>query len=91
LNKSDEFSTFLFVFQRALDRSADDIWNNSLKTGIQNILNKQVPELNFEELYRNVYGMVLHKYGDKVYMNTKELIAEHLNQQVREMMTLFFS
>ena len=34
--------------------------------------------LSFEELYRNAYNMVLHKYGDLLYQGLCEVVDEHL-------------
>ena len=44
--------------------------------------------LSFEELYRNAYTMVLHKHGDKLYSGLREVVAEHLNDKVQQV--LFF-
>uniref|UniRef100_A0A1I8F476 CULLIN_2 domain-containing protein n=1 Tax=Macrostomum lignano TaxID=282301 RepID=A0A1I8F476_9PLAT len=34
--------------------------------------------LSFEELYRNAYTLVLHKYGEKLYSGTRDVVAEHM-------------
>jgi len=34
--------------------------------------------LSFEELYRNAYNMVLHKYGDMLYDGLKGVVNDHL-------------
>uniref|UniRef100_A0A914HNV9 Cullin family profile domain-containing protein n=1 Tax=Globodera rostochiensis TaxID=31243 RepID=A0A914HNV9_GLORO len=38
----------------------------------------------FEELYRNAYTMVLHKHGDKLYEGLKEVVREHLQTRIRD-------
>ncbi len=71
------------------DRYLNAIWNTSLKTAIQEILKKN-PSSQFEELYRNAYTMVVHKYGEKLYTGTQEVILEHLVQEVRYVITALF-
>lgn len=62
----------------------NNIWNNTLKTAIQEIQKKNNSGLSFEELYRNAYTMVLHKHGEKLYMGTREVVADHLINKVRQ-------
>ncbi|MEW5303513.1 MAG: hypothetical protein WDW36_006197 [Sanguina aurantia] len=45
---------------------ADKTWK-VLEDAIQEIHNQNASGLSFEELYRNAYNMVLHKYGDRLY------------------------
>src|SRR5271155_2287403 len=66
------------------DEYMNDIWNKSLKTAIQEIQKKNNSGLNFEELYRNAYTMVLHKHGEKLYTGTREVVTDHLVQKVRQ-------
>ncbi|CAF0923855.1 unnamed protein product [Didymodactylos carnosus] len=66
------------------DRYVNGIWNQSLKTAIQEIQKKNNSGLSFEELYRNAYTMVLHKHGEKLYTGTREVVTEHLVQKVRQ-------
>ena len=40
--------------------------------------------LSFEELYRNAYNMVLHKFGDKLYSGLTETITLHLKSVAGE-------
>uniref|UniRef100_A0A6B2KYR3 Cullin family profile domain-containing protein n=1 Tax=Arcella intermedia TaxID=1963864 RepID=A0A6B2KYR3_9EUKA len=51
-----------------------------LKNAINEIHRKNASGLSFEELYRNAYNMVLHKYGDKLYNNLKAVVDEHLKK-----------
>ncbi|KAL3106907.1 hypothetical protein niasHT_010822 [Heterodera trifolii] len=55
-----------------------------LRKAIQEIQRKNNSGLSFEELYRNAYTMVLHKHGDKLYEGLKEVVREHLQTKVRE-------
>ena len=34
--------------------------------------------LNAQELYRNAYNLVLHKYGELLYNGVQGVVAEHL-------------
>ena len=57
------------------------IWAG-LKAAIQEIQRKNNSGLSFEELYRNAYTMVLHKYGERLYNGLKEVVQEHLENNV---------
>ncbi len=69
------------------DEYMNNIWNTSLKTAIQELLNNNLTR-GFEELYRNGYAMVLHKNGEKLYLGTQEVIREHLIQTVCYVITI---
>lgn len=56
---------------------ADKTWN-TLKKAIHEIHKQNASGLSFEELYRNAYNMVLHKYGDKLYTGLRDTVTEHL-------------
>lgn len=56
---------------------ADNTWN-LLKNAILEIHKQNASGLSFEELYRNAYNMVLHKYGDTLYNGLKSVVDEHL-------------
>ncbi|CAF1040474.1 unnamed protein product [Adineta steineri] len=64
-------------------QSIDPLWSNSLKPGIEKLLSGFYNEPNFDELYRAAYTVVLHRHGQKLYENTRELILEHLVEKVR--------
>ncbi|XP_014225987.1 cullin-3 [Trichogramma pretiosum] len=71
------------AFPTSMDeRYVENIWN-LLKSAIQEIQKKNNSSLSFEELYRNAYTMVLHKYGERLYTGLKEVITHHLVTKVR--------
>ena len=57
-----------------------NLLNESLKPVIQDILIKN-HIISYEELYRNAYNMVFHKYGEELYIGIREVIIDHLVQQ----------
>lgn len=59
----------------------ESIWS-LLKSAIQEIQKKNNSGLSFEELYRNAYTMVLHKYGERLYTGLKEVVTQHLETKV---------
>lgn len=58
---------------------AENTWN-LLKNAIHEIHKKNASGLSFEELYRNAYNMVLHKYGDKLYNGLNGVVDKHLKE-----------
>ena len=54
-----------------------------MKWIFQEIQRKNKSGLSFEELYRNVYSMVLHKHGDRLYIGLKEVVTNHLESKVK--------
>jgi len=50
-----------------------------LEGAIKEIYRQNASGLSFEELYRNAYNMVLHKYGDVLYNGLKDAIDQHLS------------
>lgn len=64
------------------EKFSSNIWNQ-LKAAIQQIQHKDNSGLSFEELYRNAYTLELHKKGDMLYEGVKELVREHLENQIR--------
>ncbi|XP_046676518.1 cullin-3-A isoform X2 [Homalodisca vitripennis] len=65
------------------EKYVESIWT-LLKNAIQEIQKKNNSGLSFEELYRNAYTMVLHKYGERLYTGLKEVVTQHLELKVRE-------
>ncbi|XP_033207109.1 cullin-3 isoform X2 [Belonocnema kinseyi] len=65
------------------EKYVENIWA-LLKNAIQEIQKKNNSGLSFEELYRNAYTMVLHKYGERLYTGLKEVVTQHLENKVRE-------
>jgi hypothetical protein len=58
------------------------MWTESLKLNLQSILEKNTRDLKFEESYRHVYAMLVHKAGNTLYTRTRELFEKHLEQKV---------
>ena len=56
---------------------ADKTWA-VLRDAICQINRRDASGLSFEELYRNAYNMVLHKFGDKLYAGLINTITQHL-------------
>ncbi|XP_023950431.1 cullin-3 [Bicyclus anynana] len=72
------------AFPMTMDsKYVESIWS-LLKNAIQEIQKKNNSGLSFEELYRNAYTMVLHKYGERLYTGLKEVVTQHLETKVRE-------
>lgn len=61
---------------------ADKTWK-ILEHAIHEIYNHNASGLSFEELYRNAYNMVLHKYGEKLYAGLVTTMAWHLKEMSR--------
>ena len=58
---------------------ADKTWK-IIRDAIREINTRNPSGLSFEELYRNAYNMVLHKFGDKLYDGVRTEITAHLQQ-----------
>ncbi|CAN6484622.1 unnamed protein product [Victoria cruziana] len=58
---------------------AEKTWK-LLEHAIHEIYNHNASGLSFEELYRNAYNMVLHKYGDKLYSGLVSTMTWHLKE-----------
>ncbi|PIA57439.1 hypothetical protein AQUCO_00600278v1 [Aquilegia coerulea] len=56
---------------------AEKTWK-VLEHAIHEIYNHNASGLSFEELYRNAYNMVLHKFGDKLYSGLVSTMTMHL-------------
>ena len=56
---------------------ANRTWQ-TLHEAIREIHRQNASGLSFEELYRNAYNMVLHKFGDKLYNGLSDTITRHL-------------
>eukprot|EP01104_Vermistella_antarctica_P018565 TRINITY_DN6925_c0_g1_i1.p1 TRINITY_DN6925_c0_g1~~TRINITY_DN6925_c0_g1_i1.p1 ORF type:complete len:734 (-),score=196.01 TRINITY_DN6925_c0_g1_i1:99-2300(-) len=55
----------------------DETWQ-LIRGAIHEIHRKNASGLSFEELYRNAYNMVLHKYGDMLYRGLRSEVHDHL-------------
>ena len=64
------------------NQQMDEDWANrtwqTLHDAIREIHRQNASGLSFEELYRNAYNMVLHKFGDKLYAGLINTITKHL-------------
>ncbi|RWR78357.1 cullin-3A-like protein isoform X1 [Cinnamomum micranthum f. kanehirae] len=58
---------------------AEKTWK-VLEHAIREICNHNASGLSFEELYRNAYNMVLHKYGEKLYSGLVATMTWHLKE-----------
>ncbi|KAG6556425.1 hypothetical protein Mapa_002368 [Marchantia paleacea] len=58
---------------------AEKTWK-ILEDAIHEIYNHNASGLSFEELYRNAYNMVLHKYGEKLYSGLVNTMTQHLRE-----------
>eukprot|EP01133_Synstelium_polycarpum_P018802 gene18802-22488_t len=52
----------------------------AIRDAIEKIYLKDSSNLSFEELYRRSYNLVLHKNGDYLYNNLRELVHNHLKE-----------
>ncbi|XP_019185705.1 PREDICTED: cullin-3A-like [Ipomoea nil] len=58
---------------------AEKTWK-ILEHAIHEIYNHNASGLSFEELYRNAYNMVLHKFGEKLYSGLVSTMTSHLRE-----------
>ncbi|GAA0171568.1 ubiquitin-protein ligase [Lithospermum erythrorhizon] len=56
---------------------AEKTWK-ILEHAIHEIYNNNASGLSFEQLYRNAYNMVLHKFGEKLYSGLVTTMTSHL-------------
>mmetsp|Transcript_33204 Transcript_33204/g.72436 ORF Transcript_33204/g.72436 Transcript_33204/m.72436 type:complete len:778 (+) Transcript_33204:129-2462(+) len=59
------------------EKESNRTWE-CLKHAIHQIHQHNASSLSFEELYRNAYNLVLHKYGELLYNGVQGVVAEHL-------------
>ncbi|RWR89492.1 cullin-3A-like protein isoform X1 [Cinnamomum micranthum f. kanehirae] len=78
--KRRNFKIEAFKHRVELDpKYAEKTWK-VLEHAIHEIYNHNASGLSFEELYRNAYNMVLHKYGDKLYSGLVITMTWHLKE-----------
>lgn len=65
------------------EESVDSLWNH-LKSAIQQILRKENSGLCFSELYNIAYTLTQQRRGMKMYTGLKEIITEHLSNNVKQ-------
>ena len=58
---------------------AESIWS-SLRVAIREIQCHNASKLRFEELYRNAYTLVLHKYGEMLYRGVQECLSLQMDR-----------
>ena len=74
---SDRFFINMFPQPVQMDpQLADNIWS-TIRHAISEIMNRNISNLSFEQLYRFPYSMLLHKYGDVLYKGLLDLLTEH--------------
>ena len=54
-----------------------------LKAAFQDILTGRTSHLTFADLYKYSYSIVLHKQGEQLYNAIKDVIKDHLENNVR--------
>lgn len=68
-----------------MDRTvAQQTWG-ALANAIDEIYNRNASQLSFEELYRNAYNLVLHKYGTLLYEGVTEKLHQHLLETAKRL------
>ncbi|CAA0834686.1 Cullin-3A [Striga hermonthica] len=76
--KKRNFQIEAFKHKVVVDpKYADKTWK-ILEHAIHEIYNHNASGLSFEELYRNAYNMVLHKFGEKLYSGLVSTMTLHL-------------
>lgn len=51
-----------------------------MEDAIHKIHTQNSSRLSFEELYRNAYNMVLHRFGDRLYNGLTKTLTTHLER-----------
>ncbi|KAK1383650.1 Cullin-3A like [Heracleum sosnowskyi] len=78
--KKRNFQIEAFKHRVVVDpKYAEKTWK-ILEHAIHEIYNHNASGLSFEELYRNAYNMVLHKYGEKLYSGLVSTLTSHLEE-----------
>ncbi|KAK6919840.1 Cullin protein, neddylation domain [Dillenia turbinata] len=78
--KKRNFQIEAFKHKVVVDpKYAEKTWK-ILEHAIHEIYNHNASGLSFEELYRNAYNMVLHKFGDKLYSGLVTTMTGHLKE-----------
>ena len=78
MSQRSKFVIQPFKHNQQMDEDyANRTWQ-TLHDAISEIHKQNASGLSFEELYRNAYNMVLHKFGDKLYQGLSDTITSHL-------------
>lgn len=81
--KKRNFQIEAFKHKVVVDpKYADKTWK-ILEHAITEIYNHNASGLSFEELYRNAYNMVLHKFGEKLYSGLVGTMTLHLQEMAK--------
>ncbi|KAH7968275.1 hypothetical protein HPB52_007308 [Rhipicephalus sanguineus] len=64
------------------DRRTEDLWL-PLRRAFDEILEKRSTNLNFDQLYKDAYAMVIWNEGERLYYGLREAVREHLANKVR--------
>ena len=84
MSQRSKFVIQPFKHNQQMDEDyANRTWQ-TLHDAISEIHKQNASGLSFEELYRNAYNMVLHKFGDKLYSGLTETITKHLQTVAAE-------
>jgi len=67
------------LFSEFTEEDAQKAWK-VLSDAIDKIYQKNYSELSYEELYKNAYHLVLHRYGEMTYKNLQETIEKNLRR-----------
>ncbi|KAI4346420.1 hypothetical protein L6164_007317 [Bauhinia variegata] len=79
-HKKKTFQIEAFKHRVVVDpKYAEKTWK-ILEHAIHEIYNHNASGLSFEELYRNAYNMVLHKFGEKLYSGLVITMTFHLKE-----------
>ncbi|XP_071702046.1 cullin-3A-like [Rutidosis leptorrhynchoides] len=78
--KKKNFQIEAFKHRVVVDpKYAEKTWK-VIEDAIHEIYNHNASGLSFEELYRNAYNMVLHKFGEKLYSGLVSTMTAHLKK-----------
>ncbi|KAI5679051.1 hypothetical protein M9H77_10001 [Catharanthus roseus] len=81
--KKRNFQIEAFKHKVVVDpKYAEKTWK-ILEHAIHEIYNHNASGLSFEELYRNAYNMVLHKFGEKLYSGLVSTMTFHLQEMAK--------
>ncbi|XP_058775317.1 cullin-3A-like [Vicia villosa] len=82
-NQNRKFQIEAFKYRDIKDQNyADKTWN-ILERAIHDIFIHNNSHLDFEDLYRHAYNMILHKFGEKLYSGLVATMTSHLNEIAR--------
>ncbi|KAL3501789.1 hypothetical protein ACH5RR_036238 [Cinchona calisaya] len=83
-HQKKKFQTEEFKYkQRVVDEEYVDKTWKTLQQAIHDIYNHNEANVSPEELYRNAYTMVLHKFGEKLYSGLVTTMTFHLQEMAK--------